>query len=86
MDSVVSSGKKIERIPKCKREECLVLFRSGCGYKKAARLSGLNAYTVREYLRRYKAGDLSWADRGKDISHDDYGSRSQVQYRDSFRN
>ena len=86
MNETVSSGKKRGRIPKCKREECLDLFRSGCGYKKAARLSGLNAYTVREYLRRYKAGDLSWADRGKDISHDDYGSRSQVQYRDSFRN
>ena len=86
METEASSGKKRERIPKCKREECLDLFRSGCGYKKAARLSGLNAYTVREYLRRYKTGDLSWADRGKDISLDDYGSRSQVQYRDSFRN
>ena len=68
MNETVSSGKKRGRIPKCKREECLDLFRSGCGYKKAARLSGLNAYTVRDYLRRYKAGDLSWAARGRDGS------------------
>ncbi len=64
MDSIVSSGKKRARIPNEKRKECLVCFVKGYGYKKAAGETGLNAYTVREYLRRYKAGDLTWADRG----------------------
>ena len=64
MDSIVSSGKKRARIPNEKRKECLVCFSKGYGYKKAAGETGLNAYTVREYLRRYKAGDLTWADRG----------------------
>ena len=52
------------RIANEKRRECLELFDKGFGYKKTAKESGLNAYTVREYLRRYKAGDLTWADRG----------------------
>ena len=64
MNEMVSSGKKRARIPNEKRKECLVCFVKGYGYKKAAGETGLNAYTVREYLRRYKAGDLSWADRG----------------------
>lgn len=51
-------------IPNEKRKECLQLFIEGHGYKSAARISGLNKYTVREYLRRYKAGDISWADKG----------------------
>lgn len=53
------------RIANVKRRECLELFDQGFGYKKTAKESGLNAYTVREYLRRYKAGDLSWAERGR---------------------
>ena len=53
------------RIANVKRRECLELFDKGFGYKKTAKESGLNAYTVREYLRRYKAGDLSWAERGR---------------------
>ena len=64
MNEMVSSGKKRARIPNEKRKGCLVCFVKGYGYKKAAGETGLNAYTVREYLRRYKAGDLSWADRG----------------------
>lgn len=47
------------------RRECLRLFQEGYGYKRVATLTGLNKYTVRDYLRRYKAGDLSWADRGR---------------------
>ena len=43
------------RIPTEKRQECL---------KKTAQLAGLNAYTVREYKRKYAAGDNSWAYRG----------------------
>ena len=52
------------RIPNAKRKECLKLFEQGYGYKKAAQIAGLNAYTVREYKRKYAVGDNSWADRG----------------------
>ncbi len=52
------------RIPAEKRQECLKLFEQGYGYKKTAQLAGLNAYTVREYKRKYAAGDNSWAYRG----------------------
>ena len=52
------------RIPNEKRQECLKLFEQGYGYKKTAQIAGLNAYTVREYRRRYAAGDSSWAARG----------------------
>ena len=64
MNETVSSGKKRARIPNEKRKECLVCFAKGYGYKKAAGETGLNRYTVREYMRRYKAGDMSWAERG----------------------
>ena len=53
-----------QRIPNAKRQECLKLFEQGYGYKKTAQLAGLNAYTVREYKRKFAAGDNSWADRG----------------------
>lgn len=52
------------RIPNEKRQECLKLFEAGYGYKKTAQLAGLNTYTVREYRRRYAAGDTTWAMRG----------------------
>ena len=45
------------RIPNEKRQECLRLFEQGYGYKKTAQLAGLNAYTVREYKRKYAAGE-----------------------------
>ncbi len=66
MNEMVSSGTKRPRILNCKRRECLRLFENGCGYKKTAKETGLNAYTVREYLRRYRNGDVSWAERGQD--------------------
>lgn len=53
-----------ERIPKAVRIECLRLLKAGNGYKRTARIAGVNVYKVREYLRRYKAGDTSWAERG----------------------
>ena len=55
-----------KRIPNEKRQECLKLFEQGYGYKKTAQaqLAGLNTYTVREYKRKFAAGDISWADRG----------------------
>lgn len=49
------------RIPSEKKLECLELFEKGNGYKRTAKLTGLNAYTVRDYRRRYAAGDKSWA-------------------------
>lgn len=53
-----------KRIPNAKRQECLKLFEQGYGYKKTAQLAGLNIYTVRDYKRKFVAGDKSWADRG----------------------
>ena len=64
MNETVSSGKTRVRIPNEKRKACLACFSKGYGYKKAAGETGLNRYTVREYMRRYKAGDVSWAERG----------------------
>ena len=52
------------RIPTEKRKECLRLFEEGNGYKKTARITGLNLYSVRDYKRRYAQGDSSWAERG----------------------
>lgn len=49
-------------IPLSKRQQCLDYFRQGYGFKKTAYLTGLNIYTVREYQRKYKSGDIHWAD------------------------
>ena len=57
-------GTEKPRIPAEVRKQCLESFREGNGYKRTAMLTGLNRYTVREYCRRYKAGDISWASRG----------------------
>lgn len=53
------------RIPNEKRKECLYLFERGVGYKKTASLLGLSSSATREYLRRYKNGDVSWTERGQ---------------------
>ena len=55
---------KQARISQDKRRECLYLFQKGVGYKKTASLLGLSSSATREYLRRYKAGDISWSERG----------------------
>lgn len=47
-------------IPNSERLKCLQLFDEGCGYKKTAAITGINKYTARSYLRRYKSGDTSW--------------------------
>ena len=52
------------RIPSDKRQECLKLFEQGYGYKRTAKVVGLNKYTVRDYRRRYGSGDTSWVDKG----------------------
>ena len=59
-----SSCMKRPRVASEKRRECLDLFEKGYGYKKTAKLSGLNTYTVRDYRRRYNSGDVTWAERG----------------------
>ena len=63
MENKTASLQK-QRIPNEKRQECLKLFEQGYGYKKTAHLAGLNVYTVREYKRKYAAGDNAWAYRG----------------------
>ena len=39
-----------------KRKAALQLFEAGMGYKSAAALLGLSAYTVRDWQRKYKKG------------------------------
>ena len=46
-----------------KKAVCLELFKQGKGYRKAAKEIGLGPYTVRDWHRRFKAGDESWATR-----------------------
>ena len=53
-----------QRVPNEKRQECLKLFEQGYGYKRTAKVVGLNKYTVRDYRRRYGSGDISWVDKG----------------------
>lgn len=60
-----SQGSRRPRVLNSKRRECLTFFDEGFGYKRTATLTGLERYTVREYLRRYKTGDISWAERGR---------------------
>ena len=43
------------------KQECLRLFRQGMGYHRAAKSLGLKPYTVRDWLRRFKRLDDSWA-------------------------
>ena len=52
-------------IPNHMRRKCLEYFAKGYGYKRTSRETGLNKYTVRDYLRRYKEGDISWAEKGQ---------------------
>ena len=46
-----------------KKSQCLELFRQGFGYRKSARMLELGPYTVRDWYRRFKIGDESWAAR-----------------------
>ena len=43
--------------------QCLELFKAGNGYHRAAKELGLGHYTVRDWCRRFKTGDESWATR-----------------------
>ena len=53
-------AKPIEIDIKC---ACLELFKQGAGYKKTAKTLGLKLYTVRDWGRRFKIGDETWARR-----------------------
>lgn len=63
-------GKNRPCIPSDKGKECFTLSSEGYGYKKAAKLSGLNIYTAREYRRRFNSGNYSWVVRGGSSSVD----------------
>ena len=52
------------------RRECLNHFKRGMGYRATAKAAGLKESAVRDYNRRYKKGDLGWAERGP--NHDTY--------------
>lgn len=65
-NSLKSSAAGRHRIPNAERLQCLQLFDKGCGYKKTATITGINKYTVRDYLRRYKSGDTSWEKKESD--------------------
>ena len=43
------------------KASCLELFKQGASFKKAARVLGLRPYTVREWYRKFKKGNESWA-------------------------
>ena len=60
----VEEVSKRPRIPSEIRKQCLESFKDGNGYKKTATLIGLAKSAVREYNRRFKAGDVSWVNRG----------------------
>ena len=45
------------------KQSCLQQFRQGTGYHKTARAHGLSPYTVRDWHRRFLAGDEAWAHR-----------------------
>lgn len=64
MKEVINETSKRPRIPSEVRKQCLEAFMKGYGYKKAATLTGVNQSTVREYGRRFRSGDISWANRG----------------------
>ena len=46
-----------------KKTSCLGLFKQGIGFRRSARILGLRPYTVRDWCRRFKRGDESWAKR-----------------------
>lgn len=50
-------------IPIERKKMMLQCFKNGYGYKKTATVTGLGQYQVRYYLRRYKKGETSWADK-----------------------
>ncbi|HAW44750.1 MAG TPA: hypothetical protein DCW60_00140 [Sutterella sp.] len=45
------------------RKKALELFNSGVGYKTVSRELGLPFYTAREWVRRYKRGEIEFFDK-----------------------
>ena len=60
---------------------CLELFRQGNGYRRAAQMLGLKQYTVRDWLRRFKSGDVSWSTRDGQAYFGCAEAKDLVQYR-----
>ena len=60
---------------------CLELFRQGKGYRKAAKEIGLAPYTARDWHRRFKAGDESWATRDGRQFCRSHEARDLIKYR-----
>ena len=60
---------------------CLELFRQGNGYRKAAKVLGLKQYTVRDWLRRFKSGDVSWSTSDGHSHYRCAEAKDLVQYR-----
>ena len=64
-----------------KKTSCLELFKQGIGYHRAARVLGLRPYTVRDWKRRFRAGDEAWATRvGRMFQHSSE-ARDLINYR-----
>ena len=57
------------------------MFRQGNGYRKAAKMLGLKQYTVRDWLRRFKSGDVSWSTRDGQVHYGCAEAKDLVQYR-----
>ena len=72
MEKNTPSGGRSYRIPYEKRQDCLRLFEQGFGYKYTAHNLNLNLYTVRDYKRRFRHGDTSWAVRGTRVDPNDF--------------
>ena len=64
-----------------KKTLCLELFRQGMGFRKAAKEIGLGPYTVRDWHRRFKAGDESWATRDGWQFCRSHEARDLIKYR-----
>ena len=43
-----------------RKRVCLWMMEKGLGYKRISRLLGMKVYTVRDYGRRFRQGDLSF--------------------------
>lgn len=63
------------------KASCLKMFRQGKGYRKAAKKLGLSPYTVRDWHRRFKSGDESWASRDGSKFARSAEARDLVKYR-----
>jgi transposase len=61
---------------------CLELFKQGSWYRMAANALRLKLYTVRDWARRFKLGDESWAHRDGRKFHHCNEAAELIKYRD----